>query len=556
MASQALATTYYLSQSIGNDSCDGTTKHSYGAPDNDTVHCAWATSDRANGHTYVAGTYTDSFSTSVKPGDTLQIIGSYTTKSNQGPTGHIGTGGVNTIVFWTTAGTPTNQIIITSDQPCNFANSITHCSTYINAGGNATDGVAGTVGNSGQNHAFFIAGDGGTYSGGYITVTGLEMGNTDLENTSGYCAFAAHPGFSGSGNDASPCPDGRGNANVNFTNNIVHDSDNLTGAYVCAHGTNFDGNIGYFFGFGGSSGFQGQGFYGRGLNGQMVNNVIWGDNGSGWPIQIGGYGDDPIGNWIVSNNTLVDGVNNDGCIATYNTDFTNLYMVNNICMNAKYLTASGDWNLDSIGSASYGPNWEAHNNMIYYDGGGVATNVCGGAGQNCSHVVDGQITNNYTLNTTAPGFVGSGANKYALTNSSSYAFQKGVITNAPSDAINMPARGNPYDLGAYQLLGPVTSGISYYIGNTLYTCNGQLIAVSGGGMPSPVCSITDQMTGSNNDTNNMAYEYYAGQGGYKFPSAKTPCQVNVSINSIQAGSMSGKTVRISIFKNVLFRQKR
>ena len=375
------------------------------------------------------------------------------------------------------------------------------------------------------------------------------MGNTDLENTSGYCAFAAHPGFSGSGNDASPCPDGRGNVNVNFTNNIVHDSENLTGAYVCAHGTNFDGNIGYFFGFGGSSGFQGQGFYGRGLNGQMVNNVIWGDNGSGWPIQIGGYGDDPIGNWIVSNNTLVDGVNNDGCIATYNTDFTNLYMVNNICMNAKYLTASGDWNLDSIGSASYGPNWEAHNNMIYYDGGGVATNVCGGAGQNCSHVVDGQITNNYTLNTTAPGFVGSGANKYALTNSSSYAFQKGVITNAPSDAINMPARGNPYDLGAYQLLGPVTSGISYYIGNTLYTCNGQLIAVSGGGMPSPVCSITDQMTGSNNDTNNMAYEYYAGQGGYKFPSAKTPCQVNVSINSIQAGSMSGKTVRISIFKN-------
>ncbi len=239
---------------------------------------------------------------------------------------------------------------------------------------------------------------------------------------------------------------GLGVFNANTTNeilfgNTIHDI--VEGVFINDGSVDSieDSNIIYNFG---ENDNQAHGLYGRGNGGTMQNNLIYGNNGQGYSIQIGSGSGTVTGVWKIINNTLVGtGNSSNACSTIYGgIAFTNLFMYNNICTGATKGLVS---NLDN-----WGTSWYAEYNLI--DSASVACYADGGS---CSNATSANVKNN--LYKTSAGFINASGGNYSLA-SGSAAINAGTSTYAPAYDVIGAARPQDggYSIGAYEYSGSST----------------------------------------------------------------------------------------------------
>ena len=223
------------------------------------------------------------------------------------------------------------------------------------------------------------------------------------------------------------------NDHITFKGNKIHDTYTaVTVGNDCDYAM-MDSNIVYDFG---DSSNQNHGLYGRGINGTMVNNLIYGNRGGGWSIHIGSYGTQPSGIWKIINNTLVGTSSSNACVTFYGSDaITTLYLHNNICFGA---TSGLVYNL-----GTWKPGWEAKNNIV------ANSNTICYPGQYgvCTNCDSTRCADNLT--NQDPEFINSTRYDFHLLGSSP-AIDAGLATYAPAyDILNISRDANP-DIGAYE----------------------------------------------------------------------------------------------------------
>jgi len=269
-------------------------------------------------------------------------------------------------------------------------------------------------------------GDGGLPAGEYI---GFET-NTNISHVS-IEDFEIYTCTHGIGINAN-------NDYITFKGNKIHDTHTAVSVGDDCDYVTMDSNIIYDFG---DSSSLNHGLYGRGINGTIINNLVYNNRGSGYCIHVGSYGTSPSGTWIISNNTLVGTSNgNNACIALYGylAPITTLYLQNNICSGA---TSGLVYSLYTWQSG-----WEAKNNLVQN-----SSVICyEGSYGNCTNC-DSTRCDGSNLKNTDPKFVNSAGYDFHLLGSSP-AIDAGLATYAPS--LDMEGKTRPsgagYDIGAYE----------------------------------------------------------------------------------------------------------
>ncbi len=294
---------------------------------------------------------------------------------------------------------------------------------YINTSGTSGNPITITALNKGKANLTCGAQDGDHYAimsiGSYITIKDLVIYNCDLGTD-----WTVNSGTA---------------TDQTLVGNIIHD----VGAPInvqdnCNYFT-ADSNTIYNFGTPGSN--QNHGIYGRGISGTIINNLVYGNLGQGWSIQVGSYGVSPSGTWEIINNTLVGNNNPDHneCITLYDTSFSDLYLFNNICTGANTAMVYGGWN----------STWYAEYNLL-----DSTSNICNSSDSTCTTVSSSNVSHN--LGSTAAGFVNAAAGNYTLA-AGSAAIGAGTSLYAPAYDITGATRVG-YDIGAYE-----------YVSSTQYT---------------------------------------------------------------------------------------
>ncbi len=236
--------------------------------------------------------------------------------------------------------------------------------------------------------------------------------------------------------------------------NTIHDSE--TGI-IFNSSTNYatiDSNIIYNFGCSAPDCLnQNHGIYGRGESTIIQNNLVYGNSGSGWSIQIGVDGTPvPSGNWQVVNNTLVGTANsNNNCIFVYGSQPTfNIYFFNNICSGATSgLVGTSD---------TWGTGWYAEYNLM-----DSTSAACFSDGGSCTNAISSNV--NYNLYNTSAGFINTSGDDYNLAYGSAAIGAGTSIYAPPYDIIGTTRpQGSGYDIGAYQYVNTfatIAGGGSY-----------------------------------------------------------------------------------------------
>ncbi len=319
---------------------------------------------------------------------------------------------------------------------------------------NLMDGTYSTI--YGSNGDVIDIGTNGT-SGNPITIQALNKGQAIIDCGNAACPICSNNNYNGvySYGDYAIIKNlvvencttgiyfsGTGSNSIAF-GNTIHDSETPIFINSDVNYTTLDSNTIYNFGVSGSN--QAHGLYARGESTIIRNNLVYGNLGSGWSIQAGqDSSTPPTGDWQIVNNTLVGTANSaNSCIFIYgNVDFTNLYILNNICSGATKGLVGVD--------VTWGTTWYADYNLLT-----STSSICLSDGGSCSNVTSSNVNHNF-YNTSA-GFVNSGAGDYSLA-SGSTAIGAGTSTFAPDYDIRGTARPQDggYSIGAYEYVGSST----------------------------------------------------------------------------------------------------
>lgn len=266
-------------------------------------------------------------------------------------------------------------------------------------------------------------GDGGLPAGLYI---GFEL-NTNISyvNIEDFEIYTCNHGIIENAN----------NDHVTFKGNKIHDTHTSISVGSDCDYVTMDSNIVYDFG---DSSNQNHGLYGRGVDGTMINNLVYGNRGGGWSVHIGSYGTQPSGTWKIINNTLVGtSSSSNACVTFYGSDaITTLYLHNNICSGA---TSGLVYNL-----GTWKTGWEAKNNIV-----ANSSTICyPGQYGTCTNC-DSARCDSSNLKNADPKFMSPTTYDFHLS-SLSPAIGAGLAIYAPAyDILNISRDANP-DIGAYE----------------------------------------------------------------------------------------------------------